>query len=140
MQTFLSMLFLFIACNGTLNPPKVVVAVALEIILQPTIVFPSVRNKNSKNSENPEITPNPKIHCTRDLSNIFWTWMYYINFINLLERYEIWTNKLYHLLRILVTKIRVNFKFCHPPYFAAKTNQETHKKLLNVLRRLELKM
>ena len=33
---------------------------ALEIILQSLKVFPSVRNKNSENFENPEITPSTK--------------------------------------------------------------------------------
>ena len=37
-----------------------VVEIALEMILQPFKVFPSVRNKNSENSENPEITPSAK--------------------------------------------------------------------------------
>ena len=42
------------------KPPKVVVEIALEIILQPLKVFASVRNKNSENSENPKITASTK--------------------------------------------------------------------------------
>ena len=37
-----------------------VVEIVLEIILQPLKVFPSVRNKNSENSENPKITQSTK--------------------------------------------------------------------------------
>ena len=62
MQTFLLICFLSIASIGTRTPPappkkKMVVEIALGIILQSLKVFPSVRNKNSENSENPEITP-----------------------------------------------------------------------------------
>ena len=38
-------------------PEKMVLEIALEIILQSLKVILSVRNKNSENSENPEITP-----------------------------------------------------------------------------------
>ena len=92
MQTLLSIIFFF---SLTLSPPppptplplarkkmvaeialaiiKMVVEIALAIIFQPLKVFPPVRNKNSGNYENPEITLRAKL-ITEDLNH-----MYYIN-------------------------------------------------------------
>lgn len=39
-----------------------VVQIALEIILQPIKVFPSIQNKNSENFQNSEITPSTKFN------------------------------------------------------------------------------